>query len=490
MKELAIFGQGVFADVENITRQRRLNCFYDIRVDQDKHATVVRNTPGSTLAYTLATSPIRGWLVVGSLLYIVAGAKLYSVNSSNTVTTLGSLGTSTGLVGMSDNAVQLLIVDGVAGYCYTIVTGSYAQAALNTAGAFAAITDGNFPNGATTTAFFDGRNIVERAGTRQYYCSQSYDVTGWTNSASLPTYATKDNYSDTLLTVDVLNGTLILSGGSSLEFWQDVGSSPLPFARVNGATQTVGLAAVNSRAAFNNTLAFLGKSKQGGVQVFTLNGYTPTRISTSDIEDLVSSFSTYSDAIALTYTSHGHPMYQLTFPTANRTLVYDGLTGFWNEAQTGLALLNRHFGNIGVVFNGINYLNDSTTGNVYKLDDRVFTDNGTYIKRQLVTRHVHTGGNMFNISELFLDMETGEGLQVGQGSDPQIMLQISRDNGHTFGVEKWASMGAVGLYRTRVIWRRLGAAEDFVFKFTITDPVQFAIIHAAAVIEQGEGLNG
>jgi len=52
------------------------------------------------------------------------------------------------------------------------------------------------------------------------------------------------------------------------------------------------------------------------------------------------------------------------------------------------------------------------------------------------------------------------------------MLQISKDNGHTWGNELWTTIGAMGKYFTRVVWRRLGSARDWTFKIRVTDPVK------------------
>jgi hypothetical protein len=285
-----------------------------------------------------------------------------------------------------------------------------------------------------------------------------------------------------LLAVDVLNGAIVLWGDQSIEFWQDVGTSPLPFARISGASQTWGLASLYSRQFLNNSMIFLGKNPQGGVQVMMLNGYTPTRVSNSDIENILAGFSTISDATSLTYIVDGHPMYQINFPTAARSFLYDSLTGIWCEVQTGVAPQDRHYGNLGISFNAQNYIADSSTGNIYQLSSTAYTDNGTAIKRQVATRHVSMGGEEFGVAELWLDMETGVGLQTGQGSDPQIVLKVSRDGGRTFGPEKWTSAGAVGLYRTRAIWRRLGSGRDFVFQWTMTDPVKFTVMSGSAEI--------
>jgi len=482
MKAIPLFGGGINAYSSAVSRQRRLNCFFDTRQDGDKAQVIIRGTPGSVLFVTLPTYPIRGWRQVNGVLYVCAGQAFYSVTTAGVVTALGAMNTGTNtLVSMADNGVQILIVDGTYGWVYTLVTGTYNQTALNTAGSFGRITaDANFPNGATAAAFMDGYGIVNRPNTRQAYVSGFYDFTLWTAS-SLPNYFTKENSSDLLVALDVLNGAIVLWGAQTTEFWQNAGTSPNPFGRITGATQTWGLAAVYSRAFLNNSMIFLGQNPQGGVQVMMLNGYTPTRVSTSDIEDLMASFSTIADATGYAYIVAGHPMYQINFPTANRSFLYDSLTNLWQEVQTGTALLARHFGNLGIAFNSQNYIADSTTGNIYQLSTLNYTDNGQVIKRQVASRHIHADGNVLGIAQLWLDMETGIGLQAGQGSAPTITMQVSKDGGRTFPITRTASIGAVGQYLApRVLWRRLGSARDFVFMFTMTDPVKFTIIKGSA----------
>jgi hypothetical protein len=58
------------------------------------------------------------------------------------------------------------------------------------------------------------------------------------------------------------------------------------------------------------------------------------------------------------------------------------------------------------------------------------------------------------------------------GANPQVMLQISKDNGKTWGPERWTSLGKIGAYRDRVEWRRFGKARDWTFKLRLTDPVK------------------
>lgn len=67
------------------------------------------------------------------------------------------------------------------------------------------------------------------------------------------------------------------------------------------------------------------------------------------------------------------------------------------------------------------------------------------------------------------------------GYDPQVMLRWSDDGGHTWSSEHWRSMGRIGAFGYRTIWRRLGMTlkiRDRVYEVSGTDPVKLAIMGA------------
>jgi hypothetical protein len=87
-------------------------------------------------------------------------------------------------------------------------------------------------------------------------------------------------------------------------------------------------------------------------------------------------------------------------------------------------------------------------------------------------------------------MEVGIGLDGGvQGSSPTVMLDFSDDGGHTWSSESWAladnTAGAIGNYKTRVKWNRLGKSRDRIFRVKMTDPVKTIWIDAQIDIEPG-----
>jgi hypothetical protein len=76
------------------------------------------------------------------------------------------------------------------------------------------------------------------------------------------------------------------------------------------------------------------------------------------------------------------------------------------------------------------------------------------------------------------------------GYDPQVMLRWSDDGGHTWSNEHWKSMGKIGQYSTRTIWRRLGMTtklRDRVYEVSGTDPVKIAIVGAELELSPTNG---
>ena len=76
-------------------------------------------------------------------------------------------------------------------------------------------------------------------------------------------------------------------------------------------------------------------------------------------------------------------------------------------------------------------------------------------------------------------VETGVGLQgSGVGSDPKLLLRVSKDMGRTWGAWREGEVGRAGEYRKTVAFRQLGNASTFTFEFRMTDPVPFTLIDA------------
>jgi hypothetical protein len=158
---------------------------------------------------------------------------------------------------------------------------------------------------------------------------------------------------------------------------------------------------------------------------------------------------------------------------------------------------------------------DYQNGNLYSFDLEVYTDHNRVQKWLRSWRALPTGTNDLKRTaqhSLQLDAETGVGLpgvteipgrvylspfiivgdfyindevqivpSVDDYVQPKVMLRWSDDGGHTWSNEYWRSMGGVGEYGKRVIWRRLGMTmklRDRVYEISGTDPVKVAIMGA------------
>jgi hypothetical protein len=466
VKITAFLGAGIAGKSYPVTRQRRLNCYVENRPDGDKSSVVVYGTPGLTRKFALP-APARGLLGTQTGLYAVAGTKFYQLSPSGVVSFTGTISSGSGFVSMAQNPTQVIIVDGVAGYLYS-------------GGALTVISAPAFPDGAKTVTFVGSYFVVEQRNTQQFWVSNVFDGSTWNSLA----FASASQYSDNLQAVDSANANLILFSERHIEFWQNVGSTPQPFAPILSATSEYGLDAIFSRAHIDNSIIFLAHNPQGISQICRIRGYDVSVISTPDLDGIIEDFPITSDAVALAYVVNGHPMYQITFPSAlsnGRTFLYDCSTGLWSDTQTGLTAdyAQRHTANLSTYVAGDNYVSDYANGNIYIPDDDIYTDNGATILREIITRHGSSDFNVFTIDEVYLDMETGVGLVSGQGSDPQISCEVSKNNGDTFTLQSNSYIGKMGNYLNRVIWRRFGSARDFVFRFRMTDPVKFVITAGA-----------
>ena len=82
---------------------------------------MMQASPGEVLITTLA-GEVRGMRNVAGRLFVAAGSTLYEKAADDTFTTRGTLSSSAGFVGMSNNSTQLAIVDGASLYILTLAT--------------------------------------------------------------------------------------------------------------------------------------------------------------------------------------------------------------------------------------------------------------------------------------------------------------------------------------------------------------------------------
>ena len=342
-------------------------------------------------------------------------------------------------------------------------------------------TDGAFTGG-TNVDVVDNYFVYNRPSTQQFGCSNALSpISGSTN------FSSKDGAPDNLVTLIVDHREIYLLGETSSEVWVDQGTSPFPFNRIPGTSTQHGIVSAFSVARVGNSFAYLSKNNRGTAQIVQMNGYVPQRISTHAVENSLTG-QTITDAIAWTYQLEGHEVYVISFPTLQLTWCYDIATQMWHKwlYTNNLGQYERCRGNCAAVFQGYNLVGDYSNGKIYKLDRNIYTDDGQNVKRMRRAPHLTVDLQRQYFEELQLQFQPGVGLSTGQGDDPQAMLRWSNDGGSTWSSEHWTTIGKIGKYTNRAIWRRLGTARDRIFEVSISDPVKAVIISANLKMTAGE----
>ena len=439
----------------NLTPEVCLNWFYEETAGGES----LVSTPGSTVFSALGAGEVRGCIEYNGNAFFVKGNTLYEVSSSGTATSRGTLSTSTGRVQMAHNGVrtganqQICIVDGTSWYIYD-----------NTAITLTRYTTYSFD----TVTFIDGYFVMGQTNTDRFYITSLYDGT----AIDSDDWATAEGDPDRLVSIASDRRDLFLFGEKTLEVWYNSGDPDNTFQRYQGGSTQTGLAATHSVARFDNTLCWLTRTERGGLVVAMMGeGYNPMIISTPEVSYRISTYTTYSNAFAYAYQHEGHEFYCLTFPSHNVTEVYDASTKKWHQRghTIGGVFPNRERYNCHVFAFGKHLFGDYNNGNIYVLDTSVGTIDSTRIPRERVTGIFTEEEKRIRISALQLDMEEGGG-DPNVATDTSMWLSYSKDGGHSYTDEVERSMGDAGEYARRVIWRRLGFARNWIFKFRTWSP--------------------
>lgn len=127
------------------------------------------------------------------------------------------------------------------------------------------------------------------------------------------------------------------------------------------------------------------------------------------------------------------------------------------------------------------YVGDSQDGRIGQLSPDIYTEYDNAIISTWITQPFSNQGQFFSVPQLELTCESGVG--TSEELDPQIRLSWSKD-GRNFSDERQRSLGKVGEYLRRAIWRRLGGFSRLaVIKLVISDNCKKMILKIEADIQ-------
>lgn len=387
-------------------------------------------------------------------LLIVSGATAYRITGG--VSTIVGTVADSAYVTMADNGRVAVIATGANLYSVDLTTWALTEV----------IAEGF--NGCQDIGFIDGRFVFAVPNSGQY---------GWFGLYSLTydalNFATAEGSPDDIVKLIVVGSEVWALGEHTTEVFYNTGDKDLPFRRVGGAFVSVGCDAPQTVAKLGSSLVFIAKTEAGGYQVCMTQGYQAQRISTHAIEQVLM-LADAKQASAFVYQQSGHGFYVLNLPDADRSFVFDALTGLWHERawRDDLGALHRFRGQHHAFDGSDNLVGDYENGNIYALRAEVFTDDGMPVYRERTIPYMPSEKKHVSYLRLELECSVNDAL-IEQNID----MSWSDDYARTWSVPMAQSLGINGADIQRLVWRRLGIGRQRTFKLSTTANGRCALIN-------------
>ena len=469
------FAQGFYeSESLPLSAQRCINAYPHVPDGPALNSEALFGTPGIDQIATSGASVAqanRGAHKLAGVSYWVNSTSLIRLEADNSLTTIGTI-EGTARVSMADNGSQLMIlVPGGKGYIYTAATASLVE-----------ITDSDFrANGNPQYVVFIDGYFCCTTDENKHCVSALNDGTNW----DALDFGSAESSPDGVVVPVVYKNQLFIGGEVTTEAFNNIGGSEYPFERA-GLFLEQGVFAPYSVVNSEDSFMFIGGGENESPAVWAFSGGPTTqKVSTFAIDNLLGNLSQNElEAVyGWSYGANGHYFVGFTLPTT--TVVFDVSTGRWHERQSRLDQGDGTFLDTAwrvsdmVTIAGQVYVGDTSDGRIGVLNPDSYQEYGDTIIRQHSTQPFQNNMQPFSVPKLELTIESGVG--NSDETDPQVRLEISRDGGVTWGVERPRAMGKVGEYNRRAIWRRNGRTKRFdAYRFTMSDPVKYAALQLTA----------
>lgn len=409
----------------------------------------------------------RGAHEMNGVPYFVIGDALYSMADDFVLTNRGTISGS-GRVSMADNGTQMLILDpGGDGFIYNHTTTTLTQ-----------ITDPDF------TANGNPQIVVYIDG---YFClttdSKKFIVSALNDGLSYNAldFGTAESDPDEIVAPVVFKNQLFIGGSQTIEAFQNIGGADFPFQRT-GLFLSKGIASPFSIQSIQDTFVFVGSGENESPAIWALNGNSVAKISTTAIDKELGKLTESQIASIYSWAYAQKGAYFVGFALPSTTFVYDTISKRWHERKS---LIDGSLGAYRVTslvraYNQI-WAGDLVDGRIGRLDQEIYKEYDNVIQRTIVTQPFQNNMDSFVVPEMEMTVESGVG--NSESVEPQIGMSRSK-NGKTWADTRYRTLGRIGEFDHRAIWRRNGRAARFeLFRFTMSDPVKPVLIQLTAEVQ-------
>jgi len=382
---------------------------------------------------------------------------------------------------MADNGVQLIIVvPGTTGYIFT-----------QSPDTLTIITDPDFftLGPSNQVAYKDG--FFVHIAKDKFFHSNLNDGLVYDSLD----FGTAEVDPDDNTAIHVNRNVLYIAGNETFEPFQNIGGSGFVFQRIPGGVVQKGVKAKFSVVEFDNSFVFLGGGTNEQPSIWRFTGSSAVKIATEAIDNIISQETDQQLEDVFTTVHALDGSFFVCFHFSDSVFCYDATASarlgkpVWHERQSRNDQGEQTKWRVASIVQayGFTLAGDVLGAKIGKLDRTARTEFGTLIDRDVSTGPLQNNGLNFFINQLEITTQSGVGNTVDPGQDPLITMSMSIDGGNTFGNELSRSLGKIGEYEQRQIWRRLGRVARFaMFKFSVSDEVTPVIIKLEADIESGD----
>jgi hypothetical protein len=425
-----------------------------------------RAAPGFSEFIDTMLDNCRGFAVVSSILYVCQNTSVLTVTSNGVLTLLTGSVSGTGPVTWAQNnkspLPDLVLCDG--SNTYTV-----------TPSAVTSFADPDWPSMRCVTAL-DGF-IIGLTGGAQLWATDLNDITvdplSFTQCQANPDGGTR---------VIRYGRQVFVFGEASCEVYDNQGLTPFPLQR--SEVISVGLLSTFSIAGYESGWdgPFIFVAADGTVR--RMDGYTPTRISTRDVDRAVQSVVNKEEIVGRVEVVAGLPVFSLS--SASWTWDYNPVTGFWAERQS--YGLTRGRASQSVYFAGSWIVGDTQSSKLYRLTEAEYTEGDDPIVMVVESGPIKQFPERVLVKSVFFDFTTGQGDPLGNDDEanPKVSVQWSIDGGATWSNEITAqSLGSQGQFnrRIRVNVNRVTTQHGMRFRLTTSSPVYRVLRGGRASVE-------
>lgn len=419
---------------------RLLNMY---REDAGDGAIWCRSMPGMTQFANPGKVFCRAMAEVNDEIYLAQGGTLYQITTGQVAVPLGTIIDSEETTISGNNANVTVVAGGV----YYVWDGT----TLTTPGG------GAFTDFGDVTFFAQLTVLTERGGRRVQW-------TGLADPTSLNAldFATTEARDDNLLRVMPVGSSLWFFKDASIEPWYSTGTG---VAATPGATIERGLKSRNLITQVPGGVFFVGDD--GNAYLGSMNGLTPITI-----EAVATALADGEPERAFYFESLGQTFVALIFGD-RPAWVYNTKSGEWCERAQG-NLLGPWDAKACVKALGTFYVG-TDSGPVATLG-RTNRDFGVTMVRRIVSRTVEQEGMRFNLPKIQVTTKAGF-----YDPAPTIGMRMSNTFGMTWKIERTGSLGELGEYLDRTVFRRLGRYRQATMELTLSTEEDVTISAVAYV---------